>query len=271
VAAKGEGMKNARRSLRVAFISALLVCFFGTAFAQDKESGMKKVSYFSKTTGVNRSCNVYTPAGYSAAKKYSVLYVLHGIGGTEDEWLQNSPVQSMLDSLNAEDRLEPMILVFPNGRAMNPDSVPLDAFGATAVAAFANFEKDLLNDLIPFIEKNYPVYADRSHRGICGLSMGGGQSLDFGLKHPDLFGYVGAFSAAPNTDTAYFDLAKLKAAPPVIYILCGTGDSLLFASQNADAFLTANAIPHTYETMPGGHDWTVWKAGLTTFSQTAFK
>jgi enterochelin esterase-like enzyme len=258
------------------FLQSLLFIFMaGFAAAQEvqqnmSEGMMTKQTYFSMTTGVDRHCNVYTPPGYSKAKKYNVLYVLHGIGGTEDEWPGNGTPLPIIDELFAEGKAEPMILVFANGRAMNPDSIPNNPFSAEAQAAFANFDKDLINYLIPFIEKNYSVYTDRKHRGICGLSMGGGQALNFGIGHPELFSCVGAFSPAPNTDSKLFKVEN-KDSAPFIWILCGESDNLLYIAKNADAFLSAHAIPHTFKTMPGGHDWGVWKAGLTEFVQLIFK
>ena len=234
------------------------------------EGSMIKEKYFSTTTKADRFCNVYLPEGYANTKKYDVLYVLHGIGGTEDEWLQNGTPKEIMDALIKSKLVEPMILVFPNGRAMNPDSVPRDMYGQIAQSAFANFENDLLNDLIPFIEKKYSVFGDRAHRGICGLSMGGGQSLNFGLSHPDMFSCVGAYSPAPNTDVNIFKIDN-KNALPIIYILCGTSDDLLFVSQNTDSFLSSKNIPHTYKTMPGNHEWSVWKEGLKSFVQIIFK
>lgn len=243
-------------------------------YAQNKTAaaGGKIVrdTYFSTTTKTDRHCNVYLPEQYDETKKYNVLYVLHGIGGTEDEWIQYGSPEKIMDNLNENKLIEPMILVFPNGRAMNPDSVPQDVYGQTAQAAFANFENDLFDDLIPYIEKKYAVYGDRAHRGICGLSMGGGQSLNFGLGHPDMFSCVGAFSPAPNTDTGRFKLEKTGELP-LIWIVCGESDSLLFVSEKADSFLTAEKIPHNYETVPGNHDWDVWKYGLETFVQLIFK
>src|SRR4030066_269349 len=105
----------------------------GNIHAQDVKTGrtggmMTKQTYFSTTTGVNRSCHVYTPAGYTETKKYGVLYVLHGIGGTEDEWPGNGAPHRIMDELYAGGEAEPMILVFPNGRAMSPDSVPQNPF-----------------------------------------------------------------------------------------------------------------------------------------------
>uniref|UniRef100_A0A7C3E5F8 Esterase family protein n=1 Tax=Gracilinema caldarium TaxID=215591 RepID=A0A7C3E5F8_9SPIR len=231
---------------------------------------MIKETYYSRTTKANRNCYVYLPENYNPSKKYSIVYVLHGIGGTEDEWIAHGSPKEIMDQLYKNKLVKPMILVFPNGRAMNPDSVPRDVYGAEAQAAFANFEFDLLNELMPFIEKRYSVYGDRAHRAICGLSMGGGQALNFGLAHPDLFGYVGAFSPAPNTDVTKFKVENNKTSP-LIYVLCGESDNLLFVSQNINNYLTSKGIPHTSKTMPGNHEWSVWKEGLRSFVQMIFR
>ncbi|MBN2353699.1 MAG: esterase family protein [Spirochaetales bacterium] len=239
------------------------------ACALGPQGAVARQTYFSTTTGVDRHCYVYTPHGYTEDETYGVLYVLHGIGGTETEWINNG-AQHIMDVLYAGGSVEPMILVFPNGRAMNPDGVPSDPFSAEAQAAFANFENDLFNDLIPFIEQHYPVYTDREHRGICGLSMGGGQALDFGLGRPESFSSVGAFSPAPNTDTSLFNVEADRPAQ-MIWILCGQSDGLLDIARNADAFLTGHGIAHTFKTMPGGHDWGVWQAGLREFVPLIFR
>src|SRR5690606_26434702 len=138
------------------------------------------ISYASKTVGNTRKALIYTPPGFSKKKKYPVLYLLHGIGGDEKEWLNGANPQVILDNLYADKKLEPMLVVMPNGRAMENDRAEGNIFAPDKVKAFSRFEQDLLKDLIPFIEKNYPVLKDREHRAIAGLSMGGGQSLNFG-------------------------------------------------------------------------------------------
>ena len=143
------------------------------------------ISYPSKTVGKNRKALIYTAPAYSKSKKYPVFYLLHGIGGDEKEWLKGGQPQVILDNLYAENKIEPMIVVMPNGRAMKDDRAKGNIMAPDKVEAFATFEKDLLNDLIPFIEKKYPVLKDREHRAIAGLSMGGGQSLNFGLGNLD--------------------------------------------------------------------------------------
>lgn len=132
------------------------------------------MQYYSETTGTYRNVNIWLPEDYSENTQYNVLYALHGIGGTEDEWLQASP-HNMLSSLYLNSQIEPMIVVFPNGRAMANDSVPANPYSAEATAAFDNFTNDLFNDLIPFVESQYSVYSAREHRAICGLSMGAGK------------------------------------------------------------------------------------------------
>ena len=112
------------------------------------------VVYNSKTVGISRKALIYTPPGYSATKKYPVLYLLHGIGGDEKEWFNGGQPQIILDNLYAENKLEPMIVVLPNGRAMKDDRAIGNIMEPNKVQAFAIFEKDLLNDLIPYIEKN---------------------------------------------------------------------------------------------------------------------
>src|SRR6476660_353137 len=158
---------------------------------------LETIEYDSKTVGVTRKARVYTPPGYTKDKKYPVLYLLHGIGGDENEWPRGGAPDVILDNLYADKKAVPMIVVMPNGRASKDvtarDPIPKQS------PAFAAFEKDLLTDLIPFIEKTYSVKADREARALAGLSMGGGQALNFGLNNLDTFAWVGGFSSAPNT------------------------------------------------------------------------
>ncbi len=232
------------------------------------------LTYFSSTVGNNRKTIVYTPPGYSKTKKYPVLYLLHGIGGDEKEWLKNGNPQVILDNLYASKQLEPMIVVMPNGRAMKDDRAVGNMFDPEKVEAFSTFEKDLIKDLIPFIQKNFPVLADRDHRALAGLSMGGGQSLNFGLKNLDLFAWVGGFSSAPNTkmpEELVPDPALAKEKLKVLWISCGDKDNLLNISQRTHDFLQEKDVPHIYYLEPGGHDFMVWKNDLYLFSQLLFK
>ncbi|MBN2509173.1 MAG: hypothetical protein JXB03_02810 [Spirochaetales bacterium] len=141
-------------------------CASGLARPSVAEGLFEKVSYDSQTTGTSRNCWVWVPAGTADGAALPVLFALHGIGGTEDEWVDNIQPQRILDRMVADGAITPMIVVFPNGRAMADDSVPSDVYGEEAVAAFANFENDLLNDLIPFIEDNFPAASDRLNRAV---------------------------------------------------------------------------------------------------------
>ena len=232
------------------------------------------VYYDSKTVGTKRKAMIYTPPGYSKNKKYPVLYLLHGIGGDEHEWLKGGHPQVILDNLYAENKIEPMIVVMPNGRAMKDDRAVGNIMAPDKVQAFANFEKDLLSDLIPFIEKTYPVIADREHRAIAGLSMGGGQSLNFGLGNLDTFAWVGSFSAAPNTKPPQQLLPNPEEAKKklkLLWISCGDNDGLISFSIRTHDYLVANDVPHIFYIEPGVHDFKVWKNGLYMFSQLIFK
>ncbi len=232
------------------------------------------ISYKSKTVGAVRKALIYTPPGYAKDKKYPVLYLLHGIGGDEKEWFEQGQPQVILDNLYAQKRVEPMIVVLPNGRAMKDDRATGNIYDGVKVQAFATFEQDLLKDLIPYIEKNYPVVKDSQHRAIAGLSMGGGQSLNFGLGNLDKFAWVGGFSSAPNTKMPKEilpnpELAKQKLQ--LLWISCGDKDGLITNSKRTHDYLVANGVPHIYYVDHGYHDFKVWKNSLYMFSQLLFK
>ena len=232
------------------------------------------ITYTSATVGGKRRALMYTPPGYSKKKKYPTLYLLHGIGGDEKEWLNGGHPQVILDNLFADGKIEPMIVVMPNGRAMKDDRATGNIMAPDKVQAFAAFEKDLLNDLIPYIEKNYPAFADRDHRAIAGLSMGGGQSLNFGLGNLDKFAWIGGFSSAPNTKPPQElvpDPTAAKEKIKLLFISCGASDGLISFSKRTHDYLQQNNIPHIYFIEPGVHDFKVWKNGLYMFSQLIFK
>lgn len=232
------------------------------------------ILYPSKVTGNNRKALVYTPPGFSKKKKYPVLYLLHGIGGDEKEWLKNGNPHDVLDNLYAEKKLQPMIVVLPNGRAMKDDRAIGNIFDSVKVAAFSAFENDLINDLIPFIEKKYPVLKDPENRALAGLSMGGGQALNIGLGNPDKFEWIGGFSSAPNTRVAEKlipNIVDVKNKNSLLWISCGDEDYLLDVSNRTHKYLIKHDIPHIYYLEPGGHDFKVWKNDLFMFSQLLFK
>ena len=140
--------------------------------------------------------------------------------------------------------------------------------------AFAAFEQDLLKDVIPTIEARYSVQTDRDHRALAGLSMGGGQSLNFGLAHLDTFAWVGAFSAAPNTKPAEQlvpDPARAKEKLKLLWIACGKKDGLIRISQGVHAYLKEKDVPHVWHVDGNAHDPTEWKNNLYLFSQRIFR
>lgn len=232
------------------------------------------IVYPSETVGTRRKATIYFPPGYSPKKQYPVLYLLHGIGGDEKEWLNGGHPQVILDNLYARDKVVPMIVVMPNGRAMKDDRATGNIMAPDKVQAFANLEQDLLRDLIPFIEKKYKVFTDREHRAIAGLSMGGGQSLNFGLGNLDKFAWIGGFSSAPNTkppDQLVPDPERTRALVKLLWISCGDNDGLMPFSSRTHEYLMAHGVPHIFYVEPGVHDFKVWKNGLYMFSQLIFK
>jgi enterochelin esterase-like enzyme len=215
---------------------------------------------------------VYTPPGYSTEKKYPVLYLLHGIGGDETEWQRFAHPNFLLDNLIADGKAAPMIVVMPNGRAQKNDRPEGNVFAAAP--AFAAFEQDLLKDVIPAIESKYSVQGDREHRALAGLSMGGGQSLNFGLAHLDTFAWVGGFSSAPNTKPPGDLIADPEAAKKeikLLWVACGNKDNLLRISQGVHTYLKDKGIPHVWHVDGHAHDATEWRNNLYYFAQKLFR
>lgn len=234
---------------------------------------LEMVEYDSTTVGLRRKARAYTPPGYTTDQKYPVLYLLHGIGGDENEWARGGSPDVILDNLYADKKAVPMIVVLPNGRAAKDvtarDPIPRQS------PAFAAFEKELLTDLIPFIEKTYSVKSDRESRALAGLSMGGGQALNFGLNNLDTFAWVGGFSSAPNTRPPaelVKDRDEATRKLKMLYVSCGDRDGLFRVSQGVHAMLDEKKVPHLYNVIPGGgHDFKVWKSDLYHFAQLVFR
>ena len=232
---------------------------------------LEMVEYESKTVGTTRKMNVYTPPNYSPERKYPVLYLLHGIGGDETEWQRFATPDVLFDNLIADGKAVPMIVVMPNGRAQKNDRAEGNVF--EAAPSFAVFEQDLLNDVIPAIESRYAVQADREHRALAGLSMGGGQSLNFGLSHLDQFAWVGGFSSAPNTkspEELIPDPAKAREEVRLLWLSCGNKDGLIRISQRMQRYLAEKNVPHVWNVDSHGHDPTHWRNNLYHFAQLLF-
>ena len=235
---------------------------------------LEMVAYDSKTVGTSRRMQVYTPPGYSADKTYPVLYLLHGIGGDASEWENACHASTVLDNLIADGKAVPMILVMPNGRARNQDRAEGDIFSPENIAAFTAFEHDLLEDVIPAIKSRYSVSADRKWRALAGLSMGGGQSLNIGLRHLDTFAWIGAFSAAPNTKPPQEllpDPVEAKARLKLLWLSCGNKDGLINHSQRTHAYLKEHGVPHVWTVNNHGHDPEEWRGDLYSFARQLFK
>jgi enterochelin esterase-like enzyme len=227
--------------------------------------------YDSRTVGTKRRMLVYLPPGYNADLKYPVLYLLHGIGGNEYEWTGYCHADIILDNLIADGKAAPMIVVMPNGRAQKDDRPPKNIYAAAP--AFAVFERDLLDDLIPAIQARYSVQTDRDHRALAGLSMGGGQALNFGLAHMDVFAWVGAFSPAPNTKPP----AELLPDPArardlkLLWLSSGNKDGLININQGVHGYLKQHKVPHVWSVDGFGHDAAEWKPSFYYFAQRLFR
>ena len=231
--------------------------------------------YPSKSLNRLRSLTVYVPPGYDrdTAARLPVLYLFHGANADETAWTRLGHVNLILDNLLAAGKTKPFIIVMPFGYGAPPG-----APGAQGQNT-ALFSRDLIEDVIPYIQSQYRTLADRDHRAIIGLSMGGGQSLSIGLNHLELFGYVGGFSAALNNSG---DFAKTYAgliADPaatnrqlhLLWIGCGTEDSLFTPAKKFSEFLTQHKIQHTFHPSGGAHTWINWRHYLNEVSPLLFK
>lgn len=243
-----------------------------------------KIDYYSRTTETVRKANVWLPSNYNENKKYPVLYLLHGIGGDENEWLQGN-VEYILGNLISEKEDVEMIVVFPNVRARKDDLAnPKDIFTLQHFKAFDNFINDLTNDLMPYIENNYPIKAGRCNTAIAGLSMGGREALYIGFTLYKTFGYIGAFCPAFGifeyfnngvVEDGLFTEENFKIPDDLqtlIMIVKGKDDSIVLNEpvrhHNA---LVKNNVNHIYYEAEGGHDFTVWNHGLYNFAKRIFK
>lgn len=260
---------------------------------------VERIEFDSSVTNNKRPATVYLPPGYSTDREYPVLYLLHGIGGNETQWTQAGSADVILDNLIADGDAVPMIVVMPNGRASNepammfggppgaaggrregagpgPGGAGPGGMGGMAVEfeAYAAFERELLDDLIPYIESRYSVDDDRTQRALAGLSMGGGQSLNFGLGNIDTFAWVGGFSSAPNTRQPAELVSDPVAAAEqleLLWVSCGNEDGLFNTSKNVHDFLAEQGIPHVWHIDAGGHTFPVWKNDLYHFARRLFQ
>jgi enterochelin esterase family protein len=233
--------------------------------------GTVHINYYdSKTLGVPRRIDVYTPAGYEASRaRYPVLYLLHGSGDTEAGWTAIGRANLILDNLIAAGKAKPMIVVMPYGRARQ--DVYLAPF-ATANTEATAFQNDLLNDVMPYAEKFYRISGKPDERAIAGLSMGGAQALSIGLKHLDSFHAIGAFSAGGRSNTELLsDPAAAKKYLKLFYIACGKADSLFASSQALHKTLEEKQVKHVFVPSEEGHVWRNWRNYLADFVPQLFR
>lgn len=250
---------------------------------------VSKVWYPSPTLGMERRrMTVYTPAGYEDSnKQYPVLYLLHGAGGDENAWSELGRAIQILDNLIAQGKAEPMIVVMPNGNGAQ-EAVPGEYPNSMYKPSFANpktmegsFEK-AFPDLMKYVESHYRTINDKNHRAIAGLSMGGFHSLYISANNPDLFGYVGLFSAAINRqakgeNTYIYENLEAKLAkqfsnaPKLYFIGIGNTDFLFQDNVKYRELLDANGYKYEYMETDGGHEWRNWRKYLNHFVPELFK
>ena len=257
----------------------------------DRPGNVEHVWYYSAENGMTRRMYVYTPYGYDRndkKTKYPVLYLLHGGGGDEDAWSTLGRTCQILDNLIASGKAQPMFVVMPNG---NPNQYAAQTLGIPVkqnvkeyASGFDNYSS-LVSDILPYVEKNYPVIKDRKGRAVAGLSMGGGQSFFIAFRNVDTFANVGIFSSGLIGSSAIggtpFDAEALfpgmYSAPAkynrfdVIYLSCGEQDNRIDGMKDFRQKLEANGYKGVvWEQYPGGHEWKVWRRNLADFVQLIF-
>ena len=238
---------------------------------------LSRHTFTSATAGREYSVQIYTPPGYDprGASVYPVVYLLHGYGDDETAWAENGRANRIADNLIARGAMKPAIIVMPHGHPIPYPFTRLDEYFEQNLGAM---EKVVVDELLPFVERTYRASSKPADRAIVGLSMGGGQSLGIGLTHPELFHWVGAFSAAVPGEkletkfSALLAAAKQKqASPKLLWIAIGQDDFLLKRNDEFRAWLQQNEVPFTYKQTAGGHEWTNWREYLEDFLQLTFR
>ena len=218
------------------------------------------ITYRSTATGDQRRVMIYTSPGYqpNQATKLPVLYLLHGKGGHEHIWVQYGRANLIADNLLAEGRMQPMIIVMSKGHAYQQGEVEVDGVRLPSV-----FTEELLETIVPLVEKRFQVRTDQPNRAIMGLSMGGDQSFRIGLGHLDLFSHVGILSARGRDSEVLAGLAAdpalASAKLKMLWVACGRFDRGFEEVQKLDDDLTKAGIHHDFEPSDGAHDWVSWR------------
>lgn len=239
---------------------------------------IEKVLYKSSAlAGISRRLHVYLPPNYdeiSKKQKLPVLYLLHGGGDNDASWTTAGKANLILDNLYAEGKLKPMIVVMPAGHT------PIQGFFMGAGDQQDPFCRDMVQDVMPFIEKTYPVSTKREHRAIAGLSMGGIQTINLALWHPDLFSQVFPLSTGyfPNTIAEIKEKYVSVMKNPVIntfknfQIYMGGATDIAYQNNlNMMKMFDEYGIKYKYLNGEGGHTFLAWRKNLQDFAPLLFK
>lgn len=236
-------------------------------------------TYYSETCGMDRGYCILLPVDYSTEKKYPVLYLLHGIFGNEYSFSQDASnkIKEIVGNMAADGYIEETIIVCPDMYAKT-DPAQKPGFDGESCLPYDNFINDLVNDLMPYIEKEYSVLTGRENTYLAGFSMGGRETLFITLQKPELFGYVCAISAAPGivattdkfmTHPGMLEESEVKFAegavtPEVFILCCGSKDSVVGQyPKSYHEMLEANGSEHIWYEIPGtDHDNDAIKSGL---------
>ena len=248
---------------------------------------VSRIWYDSPALGLERRMTVYTPAGYeTSGKRYPVLYLLHGMGGDEEAWISLGRTAQILDNLIAQGKAKPMIVVMPNGNASQEAAPGESSRGMVPPTmqlpkTMEGSYEQAFPEIVKFIDKNYRTIKSKSGRAIAGLSMGGFHSLHISKQYPDMFNYIGLFSAAimPNKEVSspiYENMeGKLKVQfdknPALYWIAIGKTDFLYKANEEYRKLLDEKGYKYTYYESDEGHIWTNWRIYLTEFVPMLFR
>ena len=237
--------------------------------------------YMSQTMSVGRTVWIYTPPGYEKGRNYPVLYLLHGGGDIESGWTLIGRANNILDNLIAEGKAKPMVVVMPLGHAIQSFYAgPARTVQAPTAepGALSLFGKDLLDDVMPMVEKNFKVSTKPDDRALGGLSLGGGQTINIAFTHPQLFRYVVLMSPATpqNADQVYANFLKDSSLAnkqfKLLWMGVGKNDTLVGNGDKAfHDMLAAKGVKHTFTITEGRHEWTVWRHHLNDVAPLLFR
>ena len=244
---------------------------------------VRTVYYYSNVDNSYRPLMIYTPAGYNESKQsYPVVYIQHGGGEDHRGWMEQGRTAQIMDNLIAAGKAVPMIVVSANSNVRSHNG---GFGGGYSWQGMQSFRSELIDNVIPFVEKNYRTKGDRKHRAMCGLSMGGGQSFYIGLRSPEVFANVGVFSTGMFggiQGASNFDLEKevpgmlsntksFNKNLDVFFISCGEQDPRISHTRNIVKKMQDAGVEVRFNSYPGDHEWQVWRKSLQEFAQYLFK